>query len=121
MEKNIGDVVKTGELEKYLVEVSKNTEKLTPIDTKSAHNFMSAFKQAVLDYAAQGAKIQLTGLFTIYPVYKPEREGTNMLTNEPFHSPERASVLIKTGGNLREAYTKLPIEKVHALRDLKNK
>lgn len=81
----------------------------TQVDVAKVIDALEDFTHETL---AKGEKVQLTGFFTVKPVFRAKRKGYDPIKLQAMDIPESVGVSIKAGEKLRKAVDGLDVESV---------
>ena len=73
------------------------------LSQKEVRAAINGLRNAIVNALKSGKKVQLTGFFTVHPIYRGERKANNIATHEEMLVPESVGVSIKSGADLKKA------------------
>ena len=62
---------------------------------------LDLLEKVIIKSMAQGSKISVMGFIQFEPVYRPARSGRNMIKNQKLEIPEKMTIKISAGSNLK--------------------
>lgn len=119
VENNVGKVVNRGDIIKAMSEKSKSEEVV--LSQKECSAALNYFRDCICEVLATGARVQISGMFSIKPSYRSARKGNNVVTKQVTDIPETVVLSIKTGNILRESIKDLDKGIVKAIKAQKTK
>lgn len=86
--------------------IAAKTE-LTQVDTTKVLN---ALEELTIESLKGGKKVQLTGFYTVKPVYRAPRKGYDPIKNVPMEIDATVGVSVKAGEKLKKAVKDLDVK-----------
>ena len=117
---NVGTKVVTKDIIDRMAEKS-GAEGGVKLTKKEAAAAITYLEEAVIEYLATGASVQLTGFLTIQPSYRTARTGNNISTSEPIAIPETVVATAKAGKSLKDAMKDMDASIVTAIKESQKK